>query len=1377
MLLCLALPLLTQAQVERVGITPQPQVAQPTGPPGTPVIAGQTRVAQGTASTPYTAAITGTTGTIGNWSISNSAAGTITSSGATATVHWTSSFSGTVAIYCTATNSYGSTPSLGYAVSVTPATPAIVAGTIIPASQTLNIGGTISTITVTGISGGTGTYTYQWQSSVDNTNWTNVTTAPNATSYSPGTATGPVYYRLGISSGSATPVYTASSSVLISGCTQLNTVPTSTMNYITSSTFREAGVTSSVTDAQIAAMGICSVNQTIEYLDGLGRPIQTVAVKASQGGNDVIQPMAYDQYGREATKYLPYTDGTAIAGSYRSNALQAGTGQAAFYNPAGSSGTQQSNGIVRTDMPSASTNFEPSPLNRVVEQGAPGDAWQLSNSGVSGSGHTVITAYGTNASEVILWNINSNGNGATGNTIYAPGMLYKTTTTDENGNSSIEYKDKQGLVVCKMVVNGTISLATYYVYDDLNNLTYVIPPIPTSATNPGTPAYPNSFLETDPVFLNFIYGYHYDSRNRLIQNKIPGKGWQFMVYNSLDQLVLSQNAVQQAANQWTVTKYDAQGRIIVTGLWNAGSTIPQPTLQASIYAAAQWDIRDVTNNHSLNSTGYVISSYPALSKVLTINYYDDYSFTGQPATVLPPTSSSVMTRSLPTATLTTVLNTINNASPDMLWKVNYYDDLGRTTQTYAQHYFGGSLSPYNYDVVTNSYDFANEVTATNRQHYNTTNTSSQVATIANSYIYDNEGRKKQTWEQVNNGTNVLLVDNEYNEIGQLMTKNLYGVDGGGAGYQANITLNSTIPSGQTTVIATNSITLTTGFSVTGSATTTFTAQIAGYLQPVNYTYNERGWLLSNTAPLFQEQLQYNDLTTEPGLVAASLANYNGNISSQTWKTGTAATSSSYVYGYDALNRLTSGTNTATNNTESNISYDAMGNILSLNRYQTGTANPIDQLQYTYTVGGNYTNQVQTINDISGNNLGLVNGTTNYTIYDLNGNLHSSSNMTNSSQNKTITYNMLNLPITYTLPAGTVTYTYDADGSKLRKVSQINGTTTTTDYIGGIQYNNGAISFIQTEEGRALNNGGVYNYEYALTDHLGNSRVNFTTTNGSAVLVQSDDYYPFGMEILGPNVDNPKNDYLYNKKELQEEFAQYDYGARFYDPVIARWTTIDPLAEKSRKFSPYNYAIGNPIRFIDPDGKEIINIPGGVRLTEEDAKIAFSAIKQQAESNKPFNIHFVYESKTKEIYKNTLNAFRQGKPQVLHYDNDRQRQQARRTAATSAYPAATGLSKDEYPYASTFEGGAGAVVANVPLKEQFSQGGSLSALYRTMTQGEAFVVIPVPRDKEPDEYPESVTQPSFKPTFPVLPLPTQVPLPNVPLPEPTPTFEIPEFFAL
>jgi RHS repeat-associated protein len=65
----------------------------------------------------------------------------------------------------------------------------------------------------------------------------------------------------------------------------------------------------------------------------------------------------------------------------------------------------------------------------------------------------------------------------------------------------------------------------------------------------------------------------------------------------------------------------------------------------------------------------------------------------------------------------------------------------------------------------------------------------------------------------------------------------------------------------------------------------------------------------------------------------------------------------------------------------------------------------------------------------------------------------------------------------------------------------------------------------------------------------------------------------------------ENEYLYNRKEFQEETAEFDYGSRFMDPIIGRFTTIDPKAEVSRRFSPYTYGDDNSIRNIDPDGME------------------------------------------------------------------------------------------------------------------------------------------------------------------------------------------------
>ncbi|KIA95235.1 hypothetical protein OC25_07950 [Pedobacter kyungheensis] len=239
----------------------------------------------------------------------------------------------------------------------------------------------------------------------------------------------------------------------------------------------------------------------------------------------------------------------------------------------------------------------------------------------------------------------------------------------------------------------------------------------------------------------------------------------------------------------------------------------------------------------------------------------------------------------------------------------------------------------------------------------------------------------------------------------------------------------------------------------------------------------------------------------------------------------------------------------------------MGNITSLNRDNTGIKT------YNYYNLGN-SNQLQSVSGLTIQDYE----------YDANGNAKK-----DGLSGVSLTYNYLNLPATATRTTGTtvnLAYTYDATGKKLARNS--NGSV--RNYIDGIEYkpDGATIDIIHTEEGIAQNNGGVYTYHYNLNDHLGNVRYTFQVTNGSIEPLQKDDYYAFGKRKTSfqGSVDNK---YLYNGKELQEELGQYDYGARFYDPVIGRWNTPDLLAELAPSLSPFRYSYNNPINFTDELG--------------------------------------------------------------------------------------------------------------------------------------------------------------------------------------------------
>jgi len=183
--------------------------------------------------------------------------------------------------------------------------------------------------------------------------------------------------------------------------------------------------------------------------------------------------------------------------------------------------------------------------------------------------------------------------------------------------------------------------------------------------------------------------------------------------------------------------------------------------------------------------------------------------------------------------------------------------------------------------------------------------------------------------------------------------------------------------------------------------------------------------------------------------------------------------------------------------------------------------------------------------------------------------------------------------------------YDASGAKMRKITIDNSTATpvtvTTEYINGVEYRNNVTQRIANAEGQITRTAtATFQKEYDLRDHLGNTRVTFSDLNNDglvndAEILQSNNYYPFGLNMeMNTNGAQGNNKYQYNGKEWNDDFGLglNDYGARMYDPAIGRWNSVDPLAEKMRRYSPYNYGFDNPIKTIDPDGMMGMNFDAG-----------------------------------------------------------------------------------------------------------------------------------------------------------------------------------------
>ncbi|WP_336963012.1 DUF6443 domain-containing protein [Chryseobacterium contaminans] len=945
--------------------------------------------------------------------------------------------------------------------------------------------------------------------------------------------------------------------------------------------------------------------ETVQYFDGLGRPKQLVNVKASPQGKDVVSHIEYDQFGRQVKDYLPIPQPTTLNGAIIPNPL-----------------TNTANTPYGSEKIYSEKILENSPLDRIQQQIQVGNDWSNKpikfgyDVNIAGEVYNFVTTTifqnGTTLSTIKV----SENNSVSSNGYYNANTLYKNTIEDEDGNKTIEFKNEQDQTLLIRKNDGTQNIDTYYVYNEYNQLAFVISPKAMRFLIDNGLA--DSEPVQDPILSDLCYQYRYDGKNRLVEKKLPGKGWEYMVYDKADRLVMTQDANMKPSGNWLFTRYDKFSRVIYTGIAGIGAVYSRKDIQDAVDYNANIGIplTEERNSTGFNKNGmdiyYGNNAYPtSILQILSVNYYDTYPSYGfnpsfpssiQDAETLKETVSpeGKSTKGLP------VMSLVKNLE-DKGWTKNYtyYDTKGRIIGTYSINHLGG------YTKTESRLDFAGVAQSVITRHKRLETDTERV--ITENFEYDHQNRLLTHKHQVDSNPTEILTQNKYNELSQLESKKVGGVN------------------------------------------------LANPLQIIDYRYNIRGWLTMINDPsnlngkLFGYALKYQD----PTIPTTSAPQFGGNIAEAHWKTSDDDVYKVYHYAYDKLNRLKSGVYREPYTTlpdksffNEELNYDLNGNITRLwrtGKNDSNTALLVDNLTYGYQ-----SNRLQTITDATQNEAGYEGGG-NLIDYDANG------NMTTMKDKgiQTISYNHLNLSNSYSIQNNSfgllmyvnLNYLYRADGTKLRKIYSSRpqrGSTsyTTTDYLDGFQYTyreGGGIcitcrtasaleeqaygnlgktfpdlgepptwklDFVPTAEGFYSFTENRYIYQYK--DHLGNARVSFAKdSTGALKVTDTNNYYPFGLShisgMLSLSNFGGLYSYKYNGKELQET-GMYDYGARMYMPDLGRWGVIDPLAEKYRRHSSYNYAVNNPIRFIDPDGRAVIDGGGSITYTEEDAQRVFSQLK-------------------------------------------------------------------------------------------------------------------------------------------------------------------------
>jgi len=864
-----------------------------------------------------------------------------------------------------------------------------------------------------------------------------------------------------------------------------------------------------------------------DYYDGIGRKTETVARGASPTGNDLVTLTEYDTQGRVIKEWLP----TAF-----SNATGDFVPYASFYSA--------SRPYFGNDSrPYRMQEYEPCLSGKVLKDYGPGSAWADHNAAV-GNG------YRGNGSELPFscrkYTASDDGISLTAAGNYESNQLYVVSTTDEDGNKSYTFKDKEGRLVLERREDESAFSDTYYVYDIYGNLAFVLPPAASAALTTGTWS-----VSTNNTLRDYAYNYRYDDRNRCVVKKLPGCEEITLAYDTADRLVSKQDGLQRLQGETTYYEYDIWGRQTAMGK-EYGNGTKVPLLQ---------------------------------------NYYDNYDFITLPGLALDasaggdsafPGNASPNARGLLTGTRAYGADSLAVSCLTSY----FYGERGRMVQSHTQNILGGVDDEYF------CYNFTGTVAS--RKHVHTKPATGTLTEIYTN-VYDHEDRLVSVTHKLDSHPQKQLSAYTYDEVGRLATKELMGRET--VSYAYNI---RNWPTAISSPLFTEHI----SYNASTGDLTPSSPRWGGSISAVSwrtgnasdshvsqFSYNPLGWLTSTTysgTGNYSSVYSYDAMGNVESIIrygrqdnnSYSLVDdltftYNGN---QVIKVDDTVSGPDYAgafhfvdganeeteYEYDPNGNMTKDSNKGI----SSIQYNLL-NLPSTVRYTDGSTQ-----RYVYDATGR---KLQTIHQASLNNI----------IYH--GDIETSPSVPHTLSAEEPMATTSSYPLGGVWDGG---IPHPWDESELNVFGQ-----TKTDYCGNVVYRNG-IRTVLLPDGYITFRNNAPHYHYYLKDHLGNIRI---VADSTGTVEQANHYYPFGA-LTGESTGSDVQRYKFNGKELDRlnNLNWYDQGARHYDAALTRFITIDPLAEKYYGISPYVFCMNNPLILVDPDGKEVINKFDQSRPSEQKA---------------------------------------------------------------------------------------------------------------------------------------------------------------------------------